>query len=153
MTKIAAKEFGPHGIRANSIHPGVAVKPILVLLPERGAILSAAIAGTAVHRAGRPEDVSNAVHLLASDESPFINGVALVVACTKPCPVPVFHCTPIRAAVDLPSRQHLRSRPFLRGGLRFALPKGRSTVVTTATSREPIEHRLPGFSSNLPIAG
>ncbi|WP_445936102.1 SDR family NAD(P)-dependent oxidoreductase [Pigmentiphaga sp. YJ18] len=79
MTKVAAKEFGPHSIRANSIHPGVAVTPILDLLPEREAFLSAAIAGTAVHRAGRPEDVSNAVHFLASDKSPFINGVALVV--------------------------------------------------------------------------
>lgn len=79
MTKVAAKEFGARGIRVNSIHPGVIETPMVTDTPEADAVLKAVAATAALRRIGQPNEVSNLVAFLASDDSSFITGAAFVV--------------------------------------------------------------------------
>jgi 3alpha(or 20beta)-hydroxysteroid dehydrogenase len=79
MTKVAAKEFGPRGIRVNSIHPGVIETPMVTDNPEADSVLKAMAASAPLRRIGQPKEVSNLVVFLASDESSFMTGAAFVV--------------------------------------------------------------------------
>lgn len=79
MTKVAAKEFGPKGIRVNSIHPGVIETPMVTDNTEADAVLKAVAATAALRRIGQPDEVSKLVVFLAADDSSFITGSALVV--------------------------------------------------------------------------
>ncbi len=80
LTKQVACDFGPQSIRANCICPGLIVTeksaPIFVEHPQR-VRLNAEI--YPLRRYGQPEDIANAALFLASDESSFITGHALVV--------------------------------------------------------------------------
>ena len=80
LMKEVACDFGPQGIRANCICPGLIVTersaPRFDADPEM-ARLSAEV--YPVRRYGKPEDIANAALFLASDESSFITGHALVV--------------------------------------------------------------------------
>ncbi|MFE3001003.1 SDR family NAD(P)-dependent oxidoreductase [Nocardia sp. NPDC059246] len=79
MTKVAAKEYGPHGIRVNSVHPGVTETPMIHEHPDSDAIFAPVIAATPLGRIGQPEEVTAAVVFLASDDASFINGTSVVV--------------------------------------------------------------------------
>ena len=79
LTKAAALQYAPDGIRVNSVHPG----PIATEMtragrddPERLAMMLARIP---MGRYGEPEEVANAVLYLASDESAFVTGSEVVV--------------------------------------------------------------------------
>jgi 3alpha(or 20beta)-hydroxysteroid dehydrogenase len=72
LTKSAALELGPSGIRVNSIHPGLIKTPMTEWVPED-------IFNTAVGRIGEPREVSNLVVYLASDESSYSTGSEFVV--------------------------------------------------------------------------
>ena len=88
MTKSVAVELGPHGIRVNCVCPGFIATPIFARslgMPSQMA------QGTAekiaplfedlqpIKRAGRPEDIAEAVLWLASGKAGFVTGHALVV--------------------------------------------------------------------------
>lgn len=76
MTKTAAAEFGPFGIRVNSVHPGGVDTPMIQgFLPE-GADASM---GVPLGRIGQPEDVASLVAFLASDESSYCSGSEFVI--------------------------------------------------------------------------
>lgn len=73
-------------IRANSVHPVGIDTPMVRSMPERMAALIAAgspagrqSAANAGNRLGEPIDIANLVVFLASDESRFISGQAIVV--------------------------------------------------------------------------
>ncbi len=79
MTKSAAVQQAKHGIRVNSVHPGI-------LPPMRTSVTSAEperrkqmIAQIPMGREGRREEVGYAVLFLASDEASYITGTELVV--------------------------------------------------------------------------
>lgn len=72
LTKSVALELGVHNVRANSVHPGVIKTPMTVGL-ELGDQLGA------LHRAGEPEEVSNLVIYLASDESSYHTGAEFII--------------------------------------------------------------------------
>ena len=79
MTKSAAVQFGPHGIRVNSVHPGI-------MPPMRTSKASAdpvwrerSVRHIPLKREGRVEEVAYAVLFLASDEASYITGTELVV--------------------------------------------------------------------------
>jgi NAD(P)-dependent dehydrogenase (short-subunit alcohol dehydrogenase family) len=74
MTKQAAVEYGPEGIRVNSLHPGVIHTPM-----NAGYDLSELIAGTPLRRGARSEERAAAVLFLASDEASFVTGAELAV--------------------------------------------------------------------------
>lgn len=72
LTKSAALELGPSGIRVNSIHPGLIKTPMTDWVPDD-------IFQTALGRAAQPVEVSNLVVYLASDESSYSTGSEFVV--------------------------------------------------------------------------
>jgi NAD(P)-dependent dehydrogenase (short-subunit alcohol dehydrogenase family) len=79
LTKLAATQFGPHGIRVNAVCPGVIKTEMSSTSfsdPERMRYFENVIP---YNRFGAPEDVAAAVAFLASDLAGFINGVALPV--------------------------------------------------------------------------
>ena len=79
MTRQLASEGGPHGIRANSISPGMivtgATRPELVKPGYEEAILARKM----IKRLGRPEDVAWCATFLVSDEASWITGADIHV--------------------------------------------------------------------------
>jgi NAD(P)-dependent dehydrogenase (short-subunit alcohol dehydrogenase family) len=79
MTRQLAMEGRDHGIRANSISPGLiesnATRDQLKDPEWAGAMLGKTLLG----RLGRPEEVANVALFLASDESSYVTGVDIVV--------------------------------------------------------------------------
>jgi 3alpha(or 20beta)-hydroxysteroid dehydrogenase len=71
LTKAAALELAVHGIRCNSLHPGAVATPMTAGLVDSPPHV-------AMHRVGRPEELSNLVVFLASDESSFSTGAEFV---------------------------------------------------------------------------
>ncbi|WP_227396178.1 glucose 1-dehydrogenase [Jeotgalibacillus aurantiacus] len=78
MTKSAAVELGPHGIRVNSIHPGI-IKTPMTQTPELEAVLEQMLAGIPLGRQAEPEEVSALCVFLASDESSYSSGSEFII--------------------------------------------------------------------------
>jgi len=83
MTKAMAIDHGPDGIRVNCICPGDVQTPMLADdAAKRGMSWETYSAGAAdrpLGRIGTADEIANAVLFLASDESSFVTGAALVV--------------------------------------------------------------------------
>jgi NAD(P)-dependent dehydrogenase (short-subunit alcohol dehydrogenase family) len=83
MAKAMAIDHGPDGIRVNCVCPGDVMTPMLPdEAAKRGMSWDDYAAGAAdrpLGRVGTVEDIANAVLFLASDESSFVTGDALVV--------------------------------------------------------------------------
>ncbi|WED24046.1 beta-ketoacyl-ACP reductase [Vibrio sp. JC009] len=79
MTKGWAKEFSRKGaqVRANCVAPGFIETPMTVDLPEK--VLNYMKSKTPLGRMGKPEDITNGVVFLASDNSSFITGQTLKI--------------------------------------------------------------------------
>ena len=77
MTKAAALELGPKGIRVNSIHPGA----ILTDMARAGlaGIPGNPLAKLPIGRIGEPEEVARLALFLASDESSYSTGSEFVI--------------------------------------------------------------------------
>jgi 3alpha(or 20beta)-hydroxysteroid dehydrogenase len=80
MTKSAAQELGPFGVRVNSIHPGLIDTPMLQQLPgieagETARYLSRIPLG----RIAEPEDVAKLALFLASDDSAYSTGAEFII--------------------------------------------------------------------------
>jgi NAD(P)-dependent dehydrogenase (short-subunit alcohol dehydrogenase family) len=76
FTRAVAQEYGPFGIRANSVCPGViATPPVLQAKPERRSAMEQKIP---LRRLGQPEELANVVLFLASDLSSYVTGAAYV---------------------------------------------------------------------------
>ncbi len=78
MTKSAAKELAPHGVRVNSIHPGIIDTPMLQAFGDMGARESVRQRIPMGHEAG-PEEVANLALYLASDDSRYSTGSEFVI--------------------------------------------------------------------------
>ena len=76
MTKSAAQELGPFGVRVNSIHPGIIETPMLELLGGDGASLTER---TPLGRSADAEEVAKLALFLASDESSYSTGSEFVI--------------------------------------------------------------------------
>lgn len=77
LTKYAATEFGPHGVRVNSTHPGFIDT---VMLEENSADVNAAIPEvTPLGRKGTVHELAESTLFLASDASSYINGAELTI--------------------------------------------------------------------------
>jgi NAD(P)-dependent dehydrogenase (short-subunit alcohol dehydrogenase family) len=88
LTRTVAMELGEHNVRVNCICPGGIATPIfgkgLGLSAERADEIVPLMKGVLenvqpIKRAGLPEDIAQAALWLASDDSTFVNGEALVV--------------------------------------------------------------------------
>jgi 3-oxoacyl-[acyl-carrier protein] reductase/2-hydroxycyclohexanecarboxyl-CoA dehydrogenase len=81
MTKAAAMELAPLGIRVNSLHPGAVDTPMAAVgaagdIPVEEAAMAAM---SPLGRVGRSEEVAWAAVFLLSDEASFVTGSAMVV--------------------------------------------------------------------------
>lgn len=74
MTKSAAQELGPHGIRVNSIHPGIIDTPMMAGVP-----LDQLISNVPLGRYASADEVAKLALWLASDESGYANGAEWVL--------------------------------------------------------------------------
>jgi 3alpha(or 20beta)-hydroxysteroid dehydrogenase len=77
MTKVAALEFAPFGIRVNSVHPGIIETPMLDNAPD--VMKTAFASGTPMKRMGQAHEVAAAVLFLCSDGSSYMSGAELAV--------------------------------------------------------------------------
>ena len=78
MTKAAAIELSYKGIRVNSVHPGVIATPMIQQEDAKDVIVEFAKT-IPLKRIAQPEEVSNLVLFLASDESSYSTGSEFVV--------------------------------------------------------------------------
>jgi len=78
-TKCAAMELGPHGIRVNSIGPGLVDTPLAALLNQTPAIKASFVENAPLGRTGTPDDVAGVALFLASDDASMITGDLLRV--------------------------------------------------------------------------
>jgi len=83
LTKAAALEWAPLGIRVNSIHPGFIDTPMVADALHRAEngneMREMIISRHALGRLGAPREIADVVVFLASDESSFMTGSELVV--------------------------------------------------------------------------
>jgi 3alpha(or 20beta)-hydroxysteroid dehydrogenase len=78
MTKCAAMELGGHGIRANSVHPGMIDTP-MTRVHGGDVAMEFGASKVPMRRVGHPEDIAPVYVFLASDESGYMNGAELAV--------------------------------------------------------------------------
>lgn len=81
LTKAAAQEWGRHGIRVNSVHPGLIETPMTAdLKPFRDPeIREKAERNIPIGRVGQSIDIANMVLFLASEESSYCTGQEFTV--------------------------------------------------------------------------
>ena len=79
MTREIAVEYGRRGIRANSLCPGPIDTPMLAELMSDPARRERRLVHIPMGRLGRADELAKAALFLASDDSSFITGAALVV--------------------------------------------------------------------------
>jgi 3alpha(or 20beta)-hydroxysteroid dehydrogenase len=78
MTKVAALELAPRGIRVNSINPGVIDTP-MIDRPDVQAVLGPILASVPLRRAADPNEVADLALYLASDASSYSTGAEFVI--------------------------------------------------------------------------
>ncbi|MBP2242095.1 3alpha(or 20beta)-hydroxysteroid dehydrogenase [Cytobacillus eiseniae] len=78
ITKAAAMECSNYGIRVNSVHPGVIATPMVVQEDTKAAVDEFA-KHIPLKRVAQPEEVTNIVLYLASDESSYSTGSEFIV--------------------------------------------------------------------------
>ncbi|MGG4483612.1 glucose 1-dehydrogenase [Paenibacillus illinoisensis] len=76
MTKAAALDLAPYGIRVNSVHPGLIKTPMML---EDPTLVEAYAKSIPLQRIANPEEVSTLVSYLASDESSYSTGAEFIV--------------------------------------------------------------------------
>jgi len=79
MTRQLALEGRAHGIRANSISPGLIESNATLAQLNDPEWAREMVGKTLLGRLGRPEEVANVALFLASDESSYVTGVDIVV--------------------------------------------------------------------------
>ncbi|XP_072801349.1 (3R)-3-hydroxyacyl-CoA dehydrogenase isoform X1 [Vicugna pacos] len=82
LTQTAAREFGRHGIRCNSVLPGFIKTPMIHKVPQK--VLDKVTGMIPMGRVGDPEDVADVVAFLASGDSGYITGASVEVTGMRP---------------------------------------------------------------------
>jgi NAD(P)-dependent dehydrogenase (short-subunit alcohol dehydrogenase family) len=77
LTRVAALELGPRGVRVNAIAPGFVETPMTA--PTQPKSRAAYLDSIPLGRAGQPDDIARAALFLVSSDSEWCNGETLVV--------------------------------------------------------------------------
>lgn len=78
LTKAAAKELAPFGVRVNAIQPGLVRTAMTEAMPPE--VFEARLAEIPLKRVGEPADVANVALFLASDLSSYMTGSVVEVS-------------------------------------------------------------------------
>ena len=79
LTRCAADELGEHGIRVNSVLPGVVRTPMAAALSEIPISRDEYLGLMPISRIGEPEDIGRSVAFLLSEDASWITGQLLAV--------------------------------------------------------------------------
>jgi glucose 1-dehydrogenase len=79
LTRCAAMELGPHGVRVVGIGPGLIDTPLTTFQRERPHVREAFLANIPLGRVGTARDIASAAVFLASDDASWISGDTLFV--------------------------------------------------------------------------
>jgi len=79
LTQALAAEFGPQGLRVNSIMPGAIETPMYYASCETPEQLAWLANLHALKRIAQPEEVARSVLYLASDDSSFVSGTSFLI--------------------------------------------------------------------------
>ena len=79
LTRSAALELGPHGIRVNSVHPGGVNTPMTNPFGQPQEVIDQNYQFVPLQRGCRPEEIARGVLFLASDAGSYCNGAELVI--------------------------------------------------------------------------
>lgn len=79
ILRTVANEWGPYGIRVNAVCPGLIRTRLTADSFSNASVISEYFRQIPLGRGGEPEEVAQAVMLLASDLASFITGTTLVV--------------------------------------------------------------------------
>jgi NAD(P)-dependent dehydrogenase (short-subunit alcohol dehydrogenase family) len=77
ITRAAALEYGPAGVRSNAIVPGVFLTEAAAKAPPD--MISRLVATVPLRRGGEPRECAELAAFLASDKARFINGAVMVI--------------------------------------------------------------------------
>jgi NAD(P)-dependent dehydrogenase (short-subunit alcohol dehydrogenase family) len=77
FTRAVARELAPYGINVNAVGPGMTRTRAMEQLPQD--LVQKIADAIPARRAGRPEDIANAIAFFASDQSDYITGQTLLV--------------------------------------------------------------------------
>lgn len=79
LTRTAALELGPFGIRVNSVHPGAVNTPMTNPQGLSSEVLNSRFKFIPQQRGCEPEEVANMVQFLVSEKASYCNGAEMVV--------------------------------------------------------------------------
>jgi 3-oxoacyl-[acyl-carrier protein] reductase len=83
LTRVAAMEAAPHGVRVNAVAPSLAMHPFLEkVMPKE--TLDELVDLEAFKRAAEPWEVANVIVFLASDYSSYMTGEVVSVSSQHP---------------------------------------------------------------------
>ncbi len=78
FTKSTAEALAPHNVRINAVAPGLIETDILDGVPQEK--LDELVAATPLRRIGKPDDISEVVRFLLSEDSRFMTGQTIVAS-------------------------------------------------------------------------
>jgi len=79
FTETIAAELAPFNIRVNAVAPGAIETPMVQDIQSNPKTMEATLARIPMKRMGKPEEVSNLVAFLASDDSSYMTGSTVVI--------------------------------------------------------------------------
>ncbi|MDN3270376.1 SDR family NAD(P)-dependent oxidoreductase [Streptomyces sp. MA15] len=85
LTRSVACDEGKHGVRANTVCPGLTVTEMVDAIMDDDALLEKAWERIPLRRAAQADEVASAIAYLASDEAAIVTGIALPVDGGQTC--------------------------------------------------------------------